>query len=86
MVRSGVKGGHGQLWSRLLGLITHTGVCLEAEQRKGNKLAASSGAGGFHVGVCFIFKASAGEDSAFQPVHVPLVSNLDVFVFSVGIN
>lgn len=38
------------------------------------------------MGVCFIFKASAGEGSAFQPVHVPLVSNMDVFVFNVGIN
>lgn len=60
-------------------------VC-RLSSRKGNKLAASSGAGGFHVGVCFVFKASAGESSAFQPVHVPLVSNVDVFVFSVGIN
>lgn len=51
---------------------------------KGNQLAASSGAGGFHMGVCFIFKAGAGEGSAFQPVRVLLVSS--VFVFSVGIN
>lgn len=60
-------------------------VC-RLSSRKGNKLAASSGAGGFHVGVCFVFKASAGEGSAFQPVHVPLVSSMDVFVFRVGIN
>ena len=38
------------------------------------------------MGVCFVFKASASEGSAFQPVHILLVNNMDVFVFSVGIN